>query len=280
MPPLQLRQLSSPARLAVGAFLLLILAFYGAALVNLVLQAGTRGIPGPTAVLERYHGSGKASRLHLVLDPALPEGDPRAMYPHLGHDEADRRTNLGLVLRWVEAGAPRDQWSRVSEVFAGSHGHGCVECHSTADGGTRTRADLPLETYEQVLPFTKVDRGMSRSTLALTTHNHLMGFAISSLLVSLIFACTSWRKGLVSALVLTAFVGPAIDVSSWWLTHLYGHPFQYGVIAGGALYGIALLTMSVLALDELWLGSRLRRLAQRVMPSLAEPVASAAGTQP
>ena len=280
MPPLHLGGLPGPARLAVGAFLLLILAFYGAAQVNLVLQAGTRGIPGPTAVLERYHGSGKASRLHLVLDPTLPEDDPRAMYPHLGHAEEERKEKRLLVLGWVEAGAPRDQWSKVSEVFASRHGHGCVECHSTADGGTRTRADLPLETYEQVLPFTTVDRGMDRATLALTSHNHLMGFAVSSLLVSLIFACTRWRKGLVSALVLAAFIGPAIDVSSWWLTNVYGHPFQYGVIAGGGLYGIALLTMSVLALDELLLGSQLRRLAQRVMPSLAEPEASAAGTRP
>lgn len=279
MHQVHLSTVSAPVRVALGSFLLLILAFYGAAQVNLMLHAGKGGIPGPTAVLERYHGSGKASRLHLVLDPALPEDDPRAMYHHLGHDEAERRTNLGLVLGWVEAGAPRDRWSTVSEVFASSHGHGCVECHSTADGGTRTRADLPLETYEQVRPFTEADRGMSRSALALTSHNHLMGFAVSSLLVSLIFACSAWRRGLIVALVLTAFIGSAIDVSSWWLTHAYGHPFQHGVIAGGGLYGFALLTMSVLALDELWLGSRLRRLAQRVIPSLGDP-AQSAGVQP
>jgi hypothetical protein len=269
-----------PVRVAIGGFLLLILGFYGTAQLNLALQSGTRGVPGPQAVLERYHGSGKSSRLHAVLDPSLAEDDPQAMYPHLGHDEEERRMNLRRVLTWVEAGAPRSGWSDVAEVFASSHGHGCVECHSTAEGGTRARADLPLETYEQVVPFTVRDHGMSRSTLALSTHNHVMGFAVSSLLVSLLFAFSLWRRGVVVTMVVAAFAGPAIDVASWWLTHLFGHPFQYGVILGGSLYGVALVTMSLLVLDELWLGSRLRRMVQRAIPGLSDPAKGTAGTQP
>ena len=155
----------------------------------------------------------------------------------------------------------------MAEVFSGPDG--CVRCHSTADGGTRARADLPLETYEQVRPLADVDTGMAPSALALSSHNHLMGFAVSSLLVSAAFSLTRWRRSLVVALVPAAFLGPVMDVASWWLTREFGHPFEYGVVVGGALYGIALTAMSVLALDEVWLGSRLRRIVARVVPAIA-----------
>jgi hypothetical protein len=56
--------------------------------------------------------------------------------------------------------------------------------------------------------------------------------------------------------IVLAFVGAAVDVASWWLTRAYGAPFQWGVIAGGAAFGAAIVWMSALSLGELWFGRR------------------------
>ena len=255
--------LPKPLRLAAGLFAALILAFYAAAQVNLILAVGGGAWPGPDAVLANYHGTRKGSRLHSALDPARLDSDPKAMYPNLGKTESERAERRARILRWVESGAPESAWPAVASIFAAADG--CAQCHSRADGGTRVKADLPLETYEDVKPLTAVDTGMTSAALALSTHNHVMGFALSALVVSVLFAFTRWPRRVALALMTLAFVGPAVDVASWWLTHQFGHPFEYGVLLGGALYGFALVTMALLSLDELWLGSRLRRFAGRVL---------------
>ena len=269
-PITTLQDLPTAIRLAGGLFLLLILAFYALAQVNLALSAGAGSLPGPSAVLAKYHGTRAGSRLHVVLDPARPETDPKAMYPNLGTTEAERAARRARILGWVEAGALASGWPDVAPVFTAPEG--CVRCHSTAEGGSRVQAALPLETYEQVLPLASIDTGMAPSTLALTSHNHLMGFAVAALLVSCLVALTRWPRRLVLTLVAIVFVGPVIDVASWWLTHSLGHPFEYGVILGGALFGVGLTTMAILVLDELWLRSRVRRLLAYMAPAVAVPV--------
>lgn len=274
-PPL-LQDLPTPIRLAGGLFLLSLLGFYGAAQAQLVLSAGAGSWPGPAVVLAKYHGTGKGSRLHSALDPARPESDPKAMFKNLGATPAERAERRTAILAWVESGAPKSGWSLVEPVLAGSEG--CVRCHSRAEGGTRVKADLPFDTYDDVLAVTSVDTGMTPAALALSSHNHLVGFAVSALLTSLAFSLTHWPRRVVLIAIALAFAGPAVDVASWWLTHQYGHPFEYGVMLGGGLYGLALMGMSILCLDELWLRSRLRRAASRAFPALRGFDASARTT--
>ena len=268
-----LHDLPTAIRLACGLFLLSLLGFYGVAQVQLVLSAGGGEWPGPAAVLAKYHGSRKGSRLHTALDPSRPDSDPKAMYANLGETDAERSERRRSILGWVEAGATRSAWPLVEPIFTTPQG--CARCHSRAEGGTRAKADLPFDRYEDVLAVTEVDTGMTPAALALSSHNHIVGFAVTSLLSSLAFALTRWPRRVVLPMIVAAFLGPAIDVSSWWLTHRYGHPFEYGVMAGGGLYGLALVGMASLSLDELWLGSRIRRAVCRALPMLgnsdAEP---------
>lgn len=278
MRPPSLHDLPAAVRLAGGLFLLLLLGFYGTAQAQLVLSAGAGAWPGPAAVLAKYHGTHRGSRLHAALDPTRPESDPKAMYPNLGKTESERAERRRRVLGWVEAGARKGEWPAVESVFMATDG--CVRCHSRAEGGTRAKADLPFDTYEDVLAVTAIDTGMTPAALALSSHNHLMGFAVSALLVSLAFAITLWPRRVVHPLIALAFLGPVLDVSSWWLTHEYGHPFEYGVMLGGGLYGFALVGMAVLCLDELWLRSRLMRAAFRVFPILGKAPLSASKESP
>ncbi|MCC7140435.1 MAG: hypothetical protein IT460_18605 [Planctomycetes bacterium] len=250
-----LASLPAPRRLAVGLFLVCLLGFYALAQVKLVVAAGGGSMPGPAQVLARYHGDPERSRLQLVLDPTRPTSDPKAMYIYLGDADEQRAQRHAAVLAWLGRGAPEEGWAEVEPVFTGTST--CGQCHKTGTdeaGNPRTKRDLPFETWEQVHPLTAPGGAMSVSELAQTSHNHLFGFAVASLLVSLVFTATRWRGPIVVLLVGGAFVGALLDVGGWWLTRAMGSPFQWAVIGGGALFGAALIAMVALSLDELWLG--------------------------
>ena len=181
----------------------------------------------------------------------------------LGENEAERTTNRTLVLGWVERGAREGEWPTVAPVFAK-----CAACHSAKAEGTGTRPDLPFDKYVDVLPVTRGDDGMSFAELATTAHNHLFGFLVGALLVSVIFGMTRWRGRLVSTLILGAFVGGIVDVASWWATKFWGSPFHLFVFLGGAFFGLCLSVMAALTLDELLLGGKLGKLLEKPLLKL------------
>ena len=261
----RLADLPPARRLAVGLFLVCLLAFYGLAQVKVFTAVGGGGFPGPAAVLAKYHGTRAHSRLHAVLDPRLSTSDPKRMYDHLGATDEDRAANRVRVLAWVEAGASAAGWPALEPVFAGDAT--CGGCHSTKDE-TRTKRDLPFERYEQVAPFAGPDEGMGWAELSTSSHNHMFGFAVVALLASVIFTATRWRGPLVPLLVASAFLGALLDVGAWWLTKALGSPFHLLVIAGGAAFGGSVLAMVVLSLDELWLRGSVARLVSPLLTAL------------
>lgn len=259
MDAARLADLPPVRRLAVGLFLVCLLAFYALAQVKVFTAVGGGSFPGPAAVLAKYHGDLRNSRLHVVLDPRRSLSDPKRMYDHLGATDEERAGNRVKVLAWVEAGAPAAGWAALEPVFTGDAT--CGGCHSTKDNN-RTRRDLPFERHDQVVPFAAPDEGMSLAELTTSSHNHMFGFAVVALLVSMIFTATRWRGPLVPLLVAAAFLGALLDVLSWWLTKAWGSPFHLLVIAGGAAFGGSVTAMVLLCLDELWLrGAAGRRLA-------------------
>jgi hypothetical protein len=260
----RLADLPGPVRLATACFVAGLLAFYGLAQLKVITTVGGgTEIPGPEAILHRYNGDPMKTRLHQVLDPKRRETDPLRMYGWLGADDAERAANRGLVIGWIERGATEAAWPTVAPVFGK-----CQSCHSATAEGTGTRPDLPFERFDQVFPFTRGDDGMAFSDLATTSHNHLFGFLVGSLLVSTIFGLSRWRGPIVSILVVGAFAGALVDVGAWWATKAWGSPFHLVVFAGGAVFGICLVTMSVLALDELALRGVLGGLLERPLRAL------------
>lgn len=271
----RLCDLSLERRIALASFLGLLLAFYGLAQVKLVhAVGGGDSIPGAGRVLARYHGDPARSRLHHVLDPTLSANDPTRMFDALGSREEERSARRGKILAWVERGAPRDEWHTVSTIFTGEST--CGACHSARQDGDRQRlkADVPFESFEQVVKFARPGTGMSVHELATSSHNHLIGFAIVALMTSWAFTLTRWRGPLVRTLVLLSFGGAAVDVSCWWLTRAFGHPYEYGVILGGGAFGAAVLAMALLSLDELVLDGRTGRFIAPLARALhlGEPV--------
>jgi hypothetical protein len=237
-------------RLAVALFVLLLFGFYATAQANLWVRDGGGSLPGPTAVLWKYHGRPGSSKLHQVLDPGLPASDAHAMWPFLDPDQAPAtiESRRRQILGWVDAGAPESGWAAVAPIFTGPET--CGSCH--ASGGRKE--DLPFETLEGVRVVARQDDGMPWAALLTSAHNHVFAFAVAGLLLGLGMAGTGVRRGLQALLVLGAFGGAAIDVGCWVLTKAAGSPFHLGVVLGGALFGGSALAMAAALLDEAMLG--------------------------
>ncbi len=233
-------------RLTAGCFALLILGFGLLAQVNLWVQDGGGSAPGPEQILWKYNGKPDSTKLHMVLDPALPEDDDHAMWPFLGATPAEIETRRKQIFDWIDAGAPNDDVfkSTLRPIFAGEET--CGQCHAP-DG---TMASLPFEYYDEVLVVAQPDRGMPLGQLTISAHNHLFGFAVMALLLSLGLCMTRVGGRLRTVLILAAFVGPALDIGSWFLTKYVGAPFHLTVMAGGALFGLSTMAMALLILAD------------------------------
>lgn len=236
-------------RLAVGGFATLILCFVLLAQMNPCVQEGEGTLPGPERILNKYHDKSGSSRIHRVLDPALPEDDPLAVWPYLG-EEPQRSERRDKILAWVEHGAHQHDWSEGEPIFHAQDG--CIQCH-TATGGA---SHLPFDIYDGVLAVAKLDAGMPLGKLTITAHDHAFGFAVLALLLSVLL-CFSRVTGLLRyTLIAGAFAGPLLEISGWFLTRSLGTPFQYQVMLGGALFGGSTGLMALLVLRDVAPGDR------------------------
>ncbi|MDJ0976094.1 MAG: hypothetical protein QNJ98_16665 [Planctomycetota bacterium] len=249
---MQIRDASGSTRLAIGCFCVVLLSFGLLAQVNLWAQDGEGSLPTSDQVLWKYNGKPGTSRMHVVLDPDLPLDSMLNMSQFLGMEmEVDEARKT--ILDWVDAGAPESGWETVAPILTDPTR--CAQCH--VPGGQM--ASAPFETYADVVPYTQPDRGMAMGALLISAHNHLFGFAVSSLLLTLLLCHSRWGGWLRVGLILAAFAGPLLDIGGWFLTHYQGAPFQYMVILGGALFGGATTLMALLVLaDTLRLGGAAR----------------------
>ena len=223
-------------RLAVGCFACLILGFVLLAQVNLWHQVGAGQPPGPHAVLLRYHGDPDKTRLHDVLDPARPLSDRRNMSQYLGGSSLEDPVTIERrkqILDWVEAGAPESGWQAVAPIFTAIES--CGACH-VAGGEKR---DLVFSTYADVRPMTTYGAPTPLGPLLITAHNHLFGFSVLALLLSVGVCCTRVRGLLRGILILGASGGAALDIAGWFLTRQWGSPFHLLVMSGGGLFGLS-----------------------------------------
>jgi len=248
----RLVQLPASVLVAIGCFVCLVLGFALLAQVNLWHQVGGGRPATPAQVLQRYHGHPDRTALHLVLDPALPADDHHNMSQYLATERddaliAERRTR---ILDWVDAGAPASGWPTVAPIF--TNFELCAGCH--VEGGEKK--DLPLGTHEQVLAVAEMGRLKPLAPMLISAHNHLFGFAVLALLLSLLL-CMSRVSGTPRVgLILAASGGAALDIAAWFLTRAWGAPFHWLILLGGGLFGLATASMALLVLRDVLAGLR------------------------
>jgi hypothetical protein len=86
-----------------------------------------------------------------------------------------------------------------------------------------------------------------------TSHTHLFGQTLIAGLLGLIFLFSSVRESLKSVIIALPFVGTIVDIGGMWLTRFVWPPFAILVIAGGSIFALGYVLITLLALYELWL---------------------------
>jgi hypothetical protein len=92
-----------------------------------------------------------------------------------------------------------------------------------------------------------------------TSHTHLFGQTLIAGLLGLIFLFASVRESLKALIVALPFVGTLLDIGGMWLTRFVWPSLSVLVIAGGSLFALGYVLITVIALYDLWV--RKERLA-------------------
>jgi hypothetical protein len=131
----------------------------------------------------------------------------------------------------------------------------CIRCHQ-ADGDDAKAAKFPMATYEQIKKYAKVDSGeMSLTSLAQSTHTHMLSFAVLFALTGLVFAFSSypgWLRVPLAPLVLASQVA---EIACWWLGRLDGAAgvtCARLVLVFAGIVGIGLMVQIILGLLDLF----------------------------
>jgi hypothetical protein len=133
----------------------------------------------------------------------------------------------------------------------------CVSCHAPNAGRDAKAEQYPLEKYDQIVKYTKVETSsaMALERLAQTTHVHLLGFSMLYGLTGLLLALTSYRAFIRVPLAPLALLAQIVDIGFWWLARIeepYGPMFARGIAVSGAVVAVALGLQILLTLFDLF----------------------------
>ena len=102
--------------------------------------------------------------------------------------------------------------------------------------------------------ISKTARVWMRTPLLIqTSHTHLFGQTLIAGLLGLIFLFASLGERMKMLLIALPFVGTLVDIGGMWLTRFVSPSFGVLVIAGGTLFALGYVLITVVSLYELWL---------------------------
>lgn len=238
----RLRELELPARLLATGFLLVLVAGFVVAHVNLHLQhAALDGDPSLTVTDVQYAFHGRPGST-LITTKISPGG---SMYEYIPRP-ADRET----IEQWVRDGAVEGAFPPVGQVLDRL----CVRCHSP--GGKMPGVPLAASRsggaeFELAKPLTAPDTGVSRLALARSSHAHLFGMGMLFAASGAVVLFSDLRPRAKAVLVTVPFVFVLLDVGGWWLTKFDPAAAPVVVAAGGGLT-LAAACQFGRSLWELW----------------------------
>ena len=94
---------------------------------------------------------------------------------------------------------------------------------------------------------------MRTPLLIQTSHTHLFGQTLIAGLLGLIFLFSSLGERTKMLVIALPFVGTLVDIGGMWLTRFVGPSFGGLVIAGGSLFALGYVLITLVSLYELWL---------------------------
>jgi hypothetical protein len=195
---------------------------------------------------------------------------------------AERETERKAVLAWARAGASKSDYENdqfclpeelakqpIAEEFKVTAADAptvkiksifdarCVSCHAPNAGRDAKAEQYPLEKYDQIVKYMKVQTSsaMALERLAQTTHVHLLGFSMLYGLTGLLLALTSYAGWIRVPLAPLALAAQVVDISFWWLARMdapYGPAFAHAIPISGAIVAGALGLQILLTLFDLF----------------------------
>ncbi len=238
--PKGLSGLSLTLRCLITGALLVLAVGYAVATLNLYFTYSMMdGSPGltPEDLKRAFYGR----RTVTLLAAKIDGGSMEQFLP----DPLDK----AKILNWIQEGTPRQTFeNEVGPILVNY----CWRCHSPG----AFMYMRPLQTYEQVLEVTKVDRGESVPVWARVAHTHLQSIALIFFLVGIVFAGTRLPDRVKAPIVITPFLALLADFGSRFLAR-YHPSLVFLMIGAGAVTGLAFAGMILFSLYEIWLAPRI-----------------------
>lgn len=237
----RLAQLPQSPRVLITFFVVLLGIGYLVAVLNVYLTyagADGRASMTPQDLKLRLYGNRKATLLESVISP----GGKMSQYMP---NAADREQ----ILAWVHAGATETGFTKVQPLFA----RNCAGCHQN-NGPASFR---PLTNYQEVATVAQVDRGESLATWARIAHTHIQSLALMYFALGILFCFCGYPERLKAVVVSVPFLAVFLDFSTRALVR-FQPEMVHGVMASGALLGLATAVMIAGVLHELWLSPAAR----------------------
>lgn len=231
---MSIQQLNSQAKTAISLFLLFVITatISSVILLGLELSGEKAGLNIPTIsqIQNKY------------TMPSIISAMKGSMYKEVT-DDAD----IDTVHNWIKDGAKKEgklydsAWKIIKTD--------CANCHSKTSKMSRAIPSMPFDTYEQVLTHT--DAGYSWSKMSKQAHIHMFGISTFLILITFMFAYTTYKESVRNALIIASFGGAFLDIFSWWFSKFVPE-LVYLIFTMGGLMVSSILLMSLLILMNIW----------------------------
>ncbi|MDD3342988.1 MAG: hypothetical protein PHR87_05370 [Sulfurospirillaceae bacterium] len=231
---MSIQNLNTQAKTAISLFLLFVITATISSVILLGLELSGQkdglNIPTISQIQNKY------------TMPSLVAAMKGSMYKEVTADE-----DIETVHHWIKEGAKQegelynDAWKIIQSD--------CTNCHSKTSKMSKAIPSMPFDTYEQVLTHT--DAGYSWSKMSKQAHIHMFGISTFLILISLLFAYTTYKESIRTAFIIASFGGAFLDIFSWWFSKFIPE-LVYIIFTMGGVMVTSILLMSLLVLANIW----------------------------
>jgi len=229
-----IQQFNFQAKAAVSLFLLFVITatISSVILLGLELSGQKKGLNIPTI----------AQIKSKYTTPTLVAAMRGSMYEHVTADE-----DIDTVHNWIKEGVKKE--GKLYEEAAQIIKQDCANCHSKTSKMSKAIPSMPFDTYEQIVSHT--DAGYSWLKMSKQAHIHMFGISTFLVIISLLFAYTTYKESVKNVLIFASFGGVFLDIFSWWFSKFIPELVYLIFAMGGVMVG-SILLMSVLILANIW----------------------------
>ncbi len=252
---MKLRNLGFGAKLGITCLLLTMLGGFAAAAVHMHFHHENRD-EQPGMSFDDIKGAYHGVRTTAPLISALKRNHPDEL--ELEESEKLLPEDRTTLMNWLNSDRISEDYDNLdlgdaapAEIIALA----CSRCHSRqATEGPDVCPSIPLDYWDDVkaIAFSREINPTSIEILTASTHTHALTLALLTIGIAFLALATSWPRPLVGFAIFLSGTGLLVDVASQWLARPY-EGFVWGILIGGAVFGIATGLMILAILLNIWM---------------------------